>query len=295
MVKKTKKENYILIVGICVLLVSIIAIATVIIVLNPKKTDNNSQSNVSKADSSQADISSYTASVSEEAEVSSVVSSTVSIADLEDVSSEPLKNGELNSDFSNLLLVNGNNPLPEDYDYEGNLTIIDQKYLCGYRNQMDKDAYIFAKAMLDAAWKDNVELYILSPYRSFSTQSALFENEVKTHLNGSTTWEQAEIKASAEVARPGTSEHHTGLAVDFNSVETHFEDTEAFLWLKEHGEEYGFIMRYAEDKQDLTGVIYEPWHWRFVGIKHAKEINRLGMCLEEYIDYLNQKREFEKE
>ena len=269
MVKKTKKENYILIVGICVLLVSIIAIATVIIVLNPKKTDNNSQSNVSKADSSQADISSYTASVSEEAEVSSVVSSTVSIADLEDVSSEPLKNGELNSDFSNLLLVNGNNPLPEDYDYEGNLTIIDQKYLCGYRNQMDKDAYIFAKAMLDAAWKDNVELYILSPYRSFSTQSALFENEVKTHLNGSTTWEQAEIKASAEVARPGTSEHHTGLAVDFNSVETHFEDTEAFLWLKEHGEEYGFIMRYAEDKQDLTGVIYEPWHWRFVGIKHA--------------------------
>lgn len=288
MVKKTKKENYILIVGICVLLVSIIATATVIIVLNSKKTDNNSQSNVSKADSSQADISSYTASVFEGAEVSSVVSSTVSTADLEDVSSEPLKNGELNSDFSNLLLVNGNNPLPEDYDYEGNLTIIDQKYLCGYRNQMDKDAYIFAKAMLDAAWKDNVELYILSPYRSFSTQSALFENEVKTHLNGSTTREQAEIKASAEVARPGTSEHHTGLAVDFNSVETHFEDTEAFLWLKEHGEEYGFIMRYAEDKQDLTSVIYEPWHWRFVGIKHAKEINRLGMCLEEYIEYLKQ-------
>lgn len=185
-------------------------------------------------------------------------------------------------------MVNGNNPLPEDYDYEGNLTIIDQKYLCGYRNQMDKDAYVFAKAMLDAAWKDNVELYILSPYRSFSAQNALFENEVKTHLNGSTTWEQAEIKASAEVARPGTSEHHTGLAVDFNSVETHFEDTEAFLWLKEHGEEYGFIMRYAEDKQDLTSVIYEPWHWRFVGIKHAKEINRLGMCLEEYIEYLKQ-------
>lgn len=286
MVKKTKKENYILIVGICVLLVSIIAIATVIIVLNPKKTDNNSQSNVSKADSSQADISSYTASVSEEAEVSSVVSSTVSTADLEDVSSEPLKNGELNSDFSNLLLVNGNNPLPEDYDYEGNLTIIDQKYLCGYRNQMDKDAYIFAKAMLDAAWKDNVELYILSPYRSYSSQSVLFENEVKRYLNGSTTREQAEIKASTVVARPGTSEHHTGLAVDLNSVETNFEDTEAFSWLKEHGEEYGFIMRYAESKQDLTGVIYEPWHWRFVGIKHAKEMNRLGMCLEEYIEYL---------
>lgn len=288
MAKKTEKENYILIVGICVLLVSIIAIVAVVVVFNSKKTDNNSQLNVSKAHSSQSDISSYTGSFSEESEVSSLESSAVSTASLKDISSEPLINGELNADFSNLLLVNGNNPLPEDYDYEGNLTTIDPKYLCGYRNQMDKDAYIFAKAMLEAAWKDNVELYVLSPYRSFSTQSVLFENEVKTHLNSSTTREQAEIKASTEVARPGTSEHHTGLAVDFNAVETHFEDTEAFLWLKEHGEEYGFIMRYAEDKQNLTGVIYEPWHWRFVGIKHAKEINRLGMCLEEYIDYLNQ-------
>ena len=151
---------------------------------------------------------------------------------------------------------------------------------------MDEDAYIFAKAMLDAAHKDNVELYIRSPYRSYSTQNVLFENQVKRCLNGSVSREQAEITASTVVARPGTSEHHTGLAVDLNSVETNFEDTEAFSWLKEHGEEYGFIMRYAVDKQDLTGVIHEPWHWRFVGIKHAKEMNRLGMCLEEYIEYL---------
>ena len=241
-----------------------------------KETDNGSEDY----------ISSYSGSLSEESEVSFFESSAVPTATLPDVSSQPLINGELNADFSNLLLVNGDNPLPKDFDYEGNLTTIDKKYLCGNLNQMDEDAYIFAKAMLDAAHKDNVELYIRSPYRSYSTQNVLFENQVKRCLNGSVSREQAEITASTVVARPGTSEHHTGLAVDLNSVETNFEDTEAFSWLKEHGEEYGFIMRYAEDKQDLTGVIYEPWHWRFVGIKHAKEMNRLGMCLEEYIEYL---------
>lgn len=271
-----KKNNAVIIIGICVSLVCIIAIASVVIVFMSKESDNGSE----------AYISSYSGSFLEESEVSSVESPSVPTAALPDARQQPLINGELNPDFSNLLLVNGNNPLPEDYDYEGNLTTIDKKYLCGNLNQMDEDAYIFAKAMLEAAHKDNVELYIWSPYRSYSQQSALFENQVKRHLNGSATREQAEIKASTVVARPGTSEHHTGLAVDFNSVETTFENTEAFSWLKEHGEEYGFIMRYAGDKQDLTGVIYEPWHWRFVGIKHAKEINRLGMCLEEYIEYL---------
>ena len=271
MAKKTKKEYSLFITGICVSLVCIIVIAAIVVVLMSKETDNNSLSN---------------SSLSEEVVVSAFESSAVPNATQTNSSLEPLINGELNADFSNLLLVNGNNPLPNDFDYEGNLITVDKKYLCGNRNQMNKDAYMFAKAMLEAAWKDNVELYILSPYRSYSSQSVLFENEVKRYLNGSTTREQAEIKASTVVARPGTSEHHTGLAVDLNSVETNFEDTEAFSWLKEHGEEYGFIMRYAEDKQDLTGVIYEPWHWRFVGIKHAKEMNRLGMCLEEYIEYL---------
>lgn len=276
MTKKTKKEYSLLIVGICVSLVCIVAFAAIVAAFMSKETDNSSLSGVS----------SYTNSFSEESQVSSIENSSVPNATQNNSSLEPLLNGELNADFSNLLLVNGDNPLPKDFDYEGNLTTIDKKYLCGNRTQMNKDAYIFAKAMLEAAWKDNVELYILSPYRSYSSQSVLFENEVKRYLNGSTTREQAEIKASTVVARPGTSEHHTGLAVDLNSVETNFEDTEAFSWLKEHGEEYGFIMRYAVDKQDLTGVIYEPWHWRFVGIKHAKEMNRLGMCLEEYIEYL---------
>ena len=272
----SKKEFPVLLMGICVSLICIIMIVAVVFVFMGNKTDNSPLS----------DISSYTSDLFDKSEVSFFEGSAVISDALTNSSLEPLVNGELNADFSKLILVNANNPLPEDYDYEGNLTTIDKKYLCGYRNRIDKDVYIFAKEMLEAAWKDNVELYILSPYRSYSAQSELFQNKVKTFMNGSITREEAEIKASSVVAGPGTSEHHTGLAFDFNSVEIDFEETEMFAWLKEHGEEYGFIMRYAEDKQDLTGVIYEPWHWRFEGIKHAKEINRLGMCLEEYIEYL---------
>ena len=88
----------------------------------------------------------------------------------------------LDLNFSKLLLVNGENPLPEDYDYTGNLVTIEDKYLCGFRNQMDKDALPYATAMIEAAWKDNVELYILSPYRSHSAQVTLFENEVNTQM-----------------------------------------------------------------------------------------------------------------
>ena len=97
--------------------------------------------------------------------------------------------------------------------------------------------------------------------------------------------DQAENKAATIVARPGTSEHNTGLALDINCANDSFENTAAYKWLKENAENYGFIMRYSADKQDKTGVIHESWHWRFVGINVAKEMNRLQMCLEEYVEY----------
>ena len=98
----------------------------------------------------------------------------------------------------------------------------------------------------------------------------------------------AEVKKLAATisAYPGTSEHELGLAVDFNSVETTFESSPQFQWLKAHAADYGFILRYTKEKQSITGVIYEPWHYRYVGENHAKKINQLGYCLEEYIDYL---------
>ena len=76
---------------------------------------------------------------------------------------------------------------------------------------------------------------------------------------------------------------------DLNGVLEDFQHDEAYLWLQEHAEEYGFVLRYPEGKSDITKIIYEPWHFRYVGPEHAKEMNRLGMCLEEYVEYLKEK------
>lgn len=194
----------------------------------------------------------------------------------------------LDPDYERLILVNPFNPLPEDYDYAGNLTKIDKKYLNGSLNQIDKDIYPYLKAMLDAAWADGVKLYVRSPYRSYSTQQYLFNNKVNKVIAAGTPKDKAEAEAATVVARPGTSEHHTGLAIDFNVAATTFDNSAMSKWLLEHGADYGFILRYPQDKMDVTGIVYESWHWRFVGINVAKEIKQMGLTLEEYLIWREQ-------
>lgn len=189
----------------------------------------------------------------------------------------------LDPNFSQLLLVNADNPIPSDYG-KANLVSVDKKYINGSLNQVDKAIYPYLMAMLKAAWADGVKLYVRSPYRSYSTQKYLFNNKVQRVIKSGTPAAEAEAVAARAVARPGTSEHQTGLAVDFNIADSEFEQLPAYGWMKEHAEDYGFIMRYPKDKIDITGVMYESWHWRFVGINVAKEINDLGVTLEEYLD-----------
>lgn len=189
----------------------------------------------------------------------------------------------LDANFSKLLLVNGSNPLPADYNYEGNLTTIDAKYINGSLNQIDKEVYPYMQAMLEAAWADGVQLYVWSPYRSYDTQNMLFQKRIKYCISQGTPANEAETQAATVVARPGTSEHHTGLAADFNMADDKFETTPMYAWMQQHAAEYGFIMRYPKSKTDITGVIYESWHYRFVGINAALEIKEQGVCLEEYL------------
>ncbi len=199
----------------------------------------------------------------------------------------------LDANYSKLLLVNGENPLPEDYDYEGNLTTIPDEYINGSLKQIDKDVWPYMKAMIDAAWADGVKLYVWSPYRSYSTQNMLFKKQVDRQIAKGIPADKAEEAAATVVARPGTSEHHTGLAADFNMADDKFETTEMYAWMQQHAADYGFIMRYSGEKQSITGVIHESWHYRFVGINNAKEMNRLNMCLEEYVEYIN--KQFNKQ
>lgn len=211
-------------------------------------------------------------------ETKSTVSDEVSSVPAEKKEPEMVVRGEytLDADYSRLLLVNGEHPLPDDYNYGWNLTTIESKYHNGQLDKIDAGVWPYMKAMVEAAWKDNVKLYVWSPYRSYDTQKMLFENRVKKEGGD-------EIKAATAVARPGTSEHNTGLCADFNMASSQFESTEIFEWLCENAEDYGFILRYPKDKTDITGVMYESWHWRFVGINRAKEINNLNVTLEEYI------------
>ncbi len=197
--------------------------------------------------------------------------------------SDTAPNGaKLDENFGMLLLVNGDNPLPDDYDsnVRKDLVEIDAKYRNNnYVTQIHKDVYPYITAMVAAAQKDGVDLRVWSPFRSYADQKVLFQNQVN-RVGGD------EVKAATVVARPGTSEHNTGLCADFNMASDAFENTEMYTWMKENAEDYGFVMRYRKDKQPITGVIHESWHWRFVGINNAKEMNRLDMCLEEYVEYL---------
>jgi D-alanyl-D-alanine carboxypeptidase len=133
----------------------------------------------------------------------------------------------------------------------------------------------------------------VSCYRSVALQKSLYERQVKRQLQQGMSQERAEEVAATIVKRPGQSEHNTGLAADLGgsgnySLEQSFEKTAAFKWLYENCADYGFILRFPKNKENITGVIYEPWHYRYVGKEVAKEIMSQGLCLEEYLEKTGQ-------
>ena len=138
-------------------------------------------------------------------------------------------------------------------------------------------------AMRDAAAKDGISLWISSAYRSDERQNKLFEQEVELYQKTYPARSVAEAFAERSVARPGCSEHATGLALDLNGVRDDFDQTPAFRWLDAHAQQYGFILRYPKDKQEITRIKYEPWHYRYVGATNAVAMKISGQCLEEYL------------
>lgn len=188
----------------------------------------------------------------------------------------------------NLLLVNKKNPLPEDFTIE--TAKIASAYARDNGMAFDSRAVSYLNDMCKKAADDGVTLLVISCYRPHTRQEALYANEladVKAE-NPNMSEEQAKELASTVVAYPGTSEHEVGLAVDLNSVEETFEHTKQFEWLQSNAADFGFVLRYPKDKEDITGIIYEPWHYRYVGLEHAKKMNELDMCLEEYTEYLKE-------
>ncbi len=141
--------------------------------------------------------------------------------------------------------------------------------------------------MADAMAQDGIgPLRLVSAYRSISYQQGLYQNKVQRVIASGTPEDDAEDAAAREVARPGYSEHHTGYAFDFSGADgtlDSFYQSDAYQWVAQHGAQYGFIIRYPADKSGITGIIYEPWHLRYVGPEAAQAIAQGGLCLEEYL------------
>ena len=176
---------------------------------------------------------------------------------------------------TNLLLVNKYNYLTEDY-VPSNLENISTTYARSGM-QLVKEAKEAFETLSENAKKDGMNVIAMSSYRSYDYQVNLYNNYVA---------QDGKEAADKYSARPGYSEHQTGLAVDVYNLDlpyTSFEETEEFTWMQENAYKYGFILRFPKDKVDITGYQYESWHYRYVGKKVAKEIKDNNLPLEEYI------------
>ncbi len=183
-----------------------------------------------------------------------------------------------------LILVNAQHPIPDDFT----VALADTPY--GY--QVDARIKDDLVAMIEGARADGVQLLICYGYRTKAQSQYLYEKQINQQLSYGLSREQAEIEAAKWVAPPGTSDHHTGLALDivtpsYQTLDFGFAETDAAKWMAAHAYEYGFVLRFPEDKQEITGIVFEPWHYRYVGKEHAAVIQEKGLCLEEYVAETN--------
>lgn len=180
-----------------------------------------------------------------------------------------------------LMLVNQSHPMEDGYVPE--LANIDDSH------QVDARVLEPLQNMLKAASDEGYSLYVCSAYRSVDRQKELFNESMIDYVNQGKTYYEAAIETAKSIAWPGESEHATGLAMDIVSsdyagLDEKQGETDDQKWLMEHCYEYGFILRYPKDKLEDTGIIYEPWHYRYVGVEAALEIRDQGVTLEEYLD-----------
>ncbi|WP_159459775.1 M15 family metallopeptidase [Scatolibacter rhodanostii] len=183
------------------------------------------------------------------------------------------------ADIWSLILVNKDTPLPSDFE----VTLEDVP-----GGQVDARIAPTLLQMLEDAHNDGVELNMCSGYRSIELQTKIYNENIDYYQNQGYTAEDSQIFTERYVLPPSKSEHHTGLAVDFltegyQSLNDDFSQSKAYTWLQEHAANYGFIERYPRDKESITKILWEPWHYRFVGLETAGVISSSDLCLEEYI------------
>lgn len=175
-----------------------------------------------------------------------------------------------------LILVNRWNTIPDNYEVD--LTKLSNG------QSVDTRIYPSLQAMFDAARADGIYTVVASGYRTAEYQQSLLDEKVNEYKEQGYSMAKAQELAQESVAVPGTSEHQLGIAVDINADKDKSTNDEVYEWLHKNSYKYGFILRYPSDKTDITGTVYEPWHYRYVGVEAAKEIYTQSICLEEYLE-----------
>lgn len=178
----------------------------------------------------------------------------------------------------NLILVNRDSYIPDDYQVE--LTELSNG------KKVDSRIYPELQEMFNDARAQGYGLFVREGYRTQEEQQQLMDEKIEAYENEGKSKSEAKKLAEQWVAIPGTSEHQLGIAVDINADTTKSSSDDVYKWLEENAHTYGFIKRYPSNKTDITGVINEPWHYRYVGKEAASKIYSQGICLEEYIDTL---------
>ncbi|OUN86715.1 M15 family metallopeptidase [Gemmiger sp. An50] len=284
--KKEIRRNRIIFAILCLALLALIVFGMVKLVgLFTKDKDSSSGSTSSSTSISvSGDSTSEPASGSESGSTSSPESGSASTSEPASATGTAATTGGGGADWL-LTLVNNNVKLPDGWEDTLETKVADSstgKELA----TVAADAFINMK---NAAAAEGVDLMLCSGYRSVEYQQSLFDAEKQKWLDKGNSEEEAYNQAKTVVAVPGYSEHNSGLAADIvtpkhQNLDEAFGKTDAAKWLFEHAPEYGFILRYPENKQAITGIIYEPWHYRYVGVENAKAITASGLCLEEYLD-----------
>lgn len=256
--RRRRKQNFITF----LVLLAVVAVLILVLAHNCKKNDDPQKTTPTTVATINATLPSKTT-------VAATATQTVSKGETTTASDELTANGytivyeDGMTYIDGILVVNKTYNLPSDYAPNGLTDECNEAF----------------EAMAAAAYEEDVILWIASGYRSYAFQAELYDGYVA---------QDGQDAADRYSARPGSSEHQTGLAIDLNDVSDTFGETPEGQWVAEHCAEYGFIIRYPEGKEEQTGYMYEPWHVRYVGTETAQEITDSGLCLEEYFGIMSE-------
>ncbi len=265
--EKSKKDKIVIYV-LCLILALIVAFGIGIILSANNSHDNNRQNSLKTTDTQ---LNSSTESNQTTTETTKTFNDGLVPGTIDNPTIITI-----NEELWHLTLVNSSYRIPDTYKP-------DLVAVCGSEERLDRKIALEYEKMYAAALNEGVYLTPCSGYRSYELQERNYNNKIKFFENQGYSTEDAKVKAATIIMPPGSSEHNLGYAMDIVCVEEWFENTDEFRWLTENAADYGFIMRYPKDKQHITKVIYEPWHWRYVGVEAAKEMKEKNLTLEEYL------------